>query len=210
MAKQPTLPLYYNDISRTCSTWTDEEFGCYLRLLIEQWDKGYIPVDVNRLKRLSTSVETHWPLIKDKFTESNGVLQNLHMEEIREKLKKHSKNQKDNIAKRYAKGETETPETLPKHIQRETLKPYTPEKSEGTHTDFAKKIMSNECEEDRNAIGVTCKKSLTADVVKRFNAHCVNQTKTHPTFDKWKSHLASWYNLQKVEVKTPMKYKELE
>ena len=70
--------------------------------------------------------------------------------------------------------------------------------------------MSVECELDRNAIGVTCKKVLTNDVVNRFNAHCVNQTKVHITFDKWKSHLASWYNLQKVEVKTPTKYRDLE
>ena len=105
--------------------------------------------------------------------------------------------------------ETElTPDQLPQ-LKRTILPAYVAPVAEGTHTDFAKKIMSVECELDRNAIGVTCKKVLTADVVKRFNAHCVNQTKVHLTFDKWKSHLASWYNLQKVEVKTPTKYKEL-
>lgn len=107
MAKQPTLPLYYNDISRTCSTWTDEEFGCYLRLLIEQWDKGFIPKDVNRLKRLSTSVENNWPLIKGKFIEVDGVLKNENMEAIRLNLKKHKEKQKENIAKRYENKEPE-------------------------------------------------------------------------------------------------------
>ena len=83
MAKHPTLPLYYNDISRTCSTWTDEEFGCYMRLLMEQWDKGFIPKEPERIARLVTSFEKTWPILKDKFKEIDGVLKNERMEEVR-------------------------------------------------------------------------------------------------------------------------------
>jgi uncharacterized protein YdaU (DUF1376 family) len=101
MAKDPILPLYYNDIDRSTRDWTDEEFGAYMRLLMHQWDKGSLPKDYQRLTRLATSLSTTWPTIKDKFIEKNGGLINLKMEEVREKREKHKEKQRENIAKRY-------------------------------------------------------------------------------------------------------------
>lgn len=98
----------------------------------------------------------------------------------------------------------------PKHLKIAKLTEYKPETPDGTHTDFAKKIMSVECELDRTNIRDYCKKEITIEVVKQFNAFCGGKSKVHPTFKEWKSHLMNWYNLQKVEVKTPTKYKELE
>ena len=118
MAKQPTLPLYYNDIARTCSTWTDEEFGCYMRLLIQQWDAGGIPLDTNRISRLVTSFEKNWPLIKEKFKEVDGILKNPRMEEIREKYVAFSEKQRNNIKKRYQKATKPSTKNLPNSYPR--------------------------------------------------------------------------------------------
>lgn len=101
MAKNPILPLYYNDIDRSTRTWSDEEFGAYMRLLIEQWDKGYLPNDYQKLTRLSTSLDRNWKFLKDKFPEVDGVLKNPVMEEIRAKRNKFSEKQKNNVQKRY-------------------------------------------------------------------------------------------------------------
>jgi uncharacterized phage protein (TIGR02220 family) len=121
MAKQPTLPLYYNDIARTCSTWTDEEFGCYMRLLMEQWDKGSIPNDPQRLSRLVTSFDKNWEMIKVKFVEADGVLKNHRMEEVREKQKMFAERNHKNGAKGGRPKKTQTitqkkPKNNPTHI----------------------------------------------------------------------------------------------
>lgn len=96
MAKDPILPLYYNDITRSTITWTDEEFGAYMRLLIEQWDKGCLPNDVSRLSRIATSLNNTWELIKSKFRPTDCGLQNPVMEEIRLKRLKHKNYQREN------------------------------------------------------------------------------------------------------------------
>lgn len=108
MAKDPIFPLYYNDIDRSTKTWTDEEFGAYMRLLMEQWDKGSLPNDYQRLTRIATSLDKNWTMLKEKFVEVDGRLQNRHLEEIREKRAKHRQKQTDNVMKRYQKS-TKTP-----------------------------------------------------------------------------------------------------
>lgn len=118
MAKDPVFPLYYNDIDRSTKTWTDEEFGAYMRLLMEQWDKGFLPKDYQRLTRIATSLDKNWPMLKDKFKEFDGVLKNEVLEGHREKRLKHKEKQKNNIQKRYQK----TTKTLPLEEEKENEK----------------------------------------------------------------------------------------
>lgn len=113
MAKDPIFPLYYNDIDRSTKTWTDEEFGAYMRLLMEQWDKGGIPKDYQRLTRIATSLDKNWPMLKEKFQEVDGQLKNLILEEHREKRLKHKQKQKENIQKRYQKSTKHITNSLP-------------------------------------------------------------------------------------------------
>lgn len=113
MAKDPIFPLYYNDIDRSTKTWTDEEFGAYMRLLMEQWDKGSLPKDYQRLTRIATSLDKNWPLLKDKFVDHDGVLKNVVLEEIREKRNKHKEKQKENVSKRYQKSTKQPTKIVP-------------------------------------------------------------------------------------------------
>lgn len=114
MAKNPICPIYYNDLLGATKTWTDEEFGCYVRLLLEQWDKGFIPNpyqkatknlpnDYQRLLRIATSVDKNWDVLSTKFKEGRNGLYNENMEEIRLKRQKNSETQSDNVRKRYEK-----------------------------------------------------------------------------------------------------------
>jgi len=101
MAKNPVLPLYYNDLTTSTQDWTDEEFGAYVRLLIHQWRQGGLPKDYQRLTRISTSLATNWKMLQSKFPESDGLLKNPYMEEVRAKKAKHSEKQRDNVNNRY-------------------------------------------------------------------------------------------------------------
>lgn len=101
MAKNPILPLYYNDLLGSTKTWTDEEFGAYIRLLIEQWDKGGLPNDSQRLARLYTSHDANWSMLKEKFPLVDGLLKNPVMEAVRQKRAKHSEKQATNAKHRW-------------------------------------------------------------------------------------------------------------
>ncbi len=121
MAKNPILPLYYNDLLGSTKTWTDEEFGAYVRLLIEQWDKGGLPNNYQRLTRIATSLPTNWEMIKDKFPEVDGLLKNPNMEAIREKRARFTEKQSENVRKRYQNSTKQHTKNLPleKEIENE-------------------------------------------------------------------------------------------
>lgn len=150
MAKDPVFPLYYNDIDRTCKTWTDEEYGCYVRLLVEQWDKGGLPKDYQRLTRLATSMEKNWSMLKSKFPEVGGELRNPVLEEIRAKRLKHKQKQKENIDKRY-QNSTKHP-TKPLPLEKENEKENEKTNIKGVPKEFVDDVMLVTWEEWGNQI----------------------------------------------------------
>lgn len=72
MAKDPVLPLYYNDLTSSTQDWTDEEFGAFVRLLIYQWDKGALPSCVEELKKISPSLISTFSHIEKVLSKING------------------------------------------------------------------------------------------------------------------------------------------
>ena len=96
MAANPILPLYYNDIDRSTRDWSDEEFGCYMRLLMHQWAQGEIPKETQRLSRIVTSLDNSWDLVKTKFEETDTGMVNLKLEEIRAERLSYLKKQQEN------------------------------------------------------------------------------------------------------------------
>jgi uncharacterized protein YdaU (DUF1376 family) len=122
MAKDPVLPLYYNDITTSTQDWTDEEFGAYMRLLIHQWRQGGLPKDHQRLARIATSLDTNWSMLKVKFEEVDGMLKNPVMEIIREKRARHKEKQSENAQKRYQKSAKDDPKLMPLEGEKEKEK----------------------------------------------------------------------------------------
>lgn len=117
MAANPIFPLYYNDMDRSTRDWTDEEFGCYMRLLMHQWAQGEIPKETQRLARIAPSVTQNWNLLKPKFTETETGMVNERLEEIREERKSFLKKQQSNgkLGGRKPKpNPTDYPNTNPK------------------------------------------------------------------------------------------------
>lgn len=96
MAANPILPLYYNDIDRSTRDWSDEEFGCYMRLLMHQWAQGEIPKETQRLSRIVTSLASSWELVRSKFVETETGMINQKLEEIRAERMAYLKKQQEN------------------------------------------------------------------------------------------------------------------
>lgn len=96
MAANPIFPLYYNDMDRSTRDWTDEEFGCFMRLLIHQWAQGEIPKDHQRLNRIVTSLGSSWVTVGLKFSETKTGMINERLEEIREERLSYLKKQQEN------------------------------------------------------------------------------------------------------------------
>ncbi len=78
----PAFQLYASDFMSATFDWPQSDVGAYIRLLCVQWDRGSIPDDSEKLKRLaggkvSADVLSKFPLSSD------GQRQNHRMEEVR-------------------------------------------------------------------------------------------------------------------------------
>lgn len=81
------FPLFYQRFLTSTTGWTDEQVGAYLRLLIYQFDKGSIPNDPKKLKKIAQKSIKNWSLFESKFVKNNeGDLINIVMEEIRNEI----------------------------------------------------------------------------------------------------------------------------
>jgi uncharacterized protein YdaU (DUF1376 family) len=190
MAKDPVLPLYYNDIDSATRDWTDEEFGAYVRLLIYQWDKGGLPKDFQRLTRIATSLPTTWDFLKKKFDQVDGVLKNRVMEEIREKRTQHKLKQLENIKKRYQNSTNIPTKNLPLEIENEKE---------------IENINENEIGKTIEFIKITCQWDLSPEKVKDYwKAFMIQNKGPGKRSDKIK-HFRAWLKIQKPSNGTYIK-----
>jgi uncharacterized protein YdaU (DUF1376 family) len=97
MANNPIFPFYVNDFEGGTRHMTDEEVGCYLRLLLAQFNRGgFLPPDENFLSRFCTSFKESWPIVKEKFLKTENGLQNKRLEHERVKREKFVIHQSEN------------------------------------------------------------------------------------------------------------------
>lgn len=114
--------FYYLRILVSCMGWKDDEFGAYVKLLIHQFDKGFVPTDEAELKKLITSYKKNWSLLKSKFPEDEpGKLRNGVMAIVRQDFEDRQSNNKKNGLKggRPKKQKNET-ESKPKGFKNKT------------------------------------------------------------------------------------------
>lgn len=94
------FPLHYHKLMHATAGWKDDQFGAYLRLLIYQFDKGYIPSDLDELETISSSIRKNWKIISKKFKDDGtGRLMNPVMTKIREDILNKKEINKTNGAK---------------------------------------------------------------------------------------------------------------
>jgi len=99
--KMHYFEFHFQKILAATKGWKDDEFGAYVKLLIEQFDRGYIPDDPEELSRLITTYKKNWPRLKRKFTEpsESGQLRNTFMCVIRTEAQEKSAKNAENGAK---------------------------------------------------------------------------------------------------------------
>lgn len=104
--KAPAFQLYSNDFLVDTLDWSIDEVGIYTRLLFYQWTNGKLPSDHERLARIAgcslKKFDHNWKNVSPKFVQnSEGYLQNLRLEEEREKQRKYSESRSNNVSVRY-------------------------------------------------------------------------------------------------------------
>lgn len=83
MAKSPAFQLYVQDFLNGTSEMTAEEVGGYIRLLCRQWDKGGLPDDDVKLRKISGVKLKSLKAIREKFLKkSDGLLYNTRLEKV--------------------------------------------------------------------------------------------------------------------------------
>ena len=80
------IPLFGRDFYASTATWTAEEVGHYIRLMIIQWESGGLPADPQRLELVSPGLARVWQLLETKFPVwEDGLRRNHRLEEHRER-----------------------------------------------------------------------------------------------------------------------------
>jgi hypothetical protein len=127
MSKAPAFQLYAADFYMDTITWTAEEVGAYLRLLLYEWINGPLKNDAKTLygicgftrdRHWKRTWDRIWPTIGPKFSQIGSTkfphlsqydpsfLVNTRLETEREKQLKHSETQKNNVGHRWRKDDT--------------------------------------------------------------------------------------------------------
>lgn len=90
---------------------TDEEVGCYMRLMLAQFNRGgRLPNDLKFLSRYCDSLDRSWAVVSEKFPEIDGGKnrQNERMEVERLKSEEYSESRKMNRQKKDMKNISNT------------------------------------------------------------------------------------------------------
>lgn len=81
MANNPSFSLYVNDFEGGTRHMTDEELGCYIRLLFAQFNRGKLPNNTDFLRRFCTSFDKSWAIVGEKFEKIDAdFIQNKRLE----------------------------------------------------------------------------------------------------------------------------------
>lgn len=82
----PGFMFWQQKFREATDHWTDEQVGCYLRLLMHQWRHGSIPGNERQRRRITDSYEESWPVVAKKFRDrGDGELVNDVLESERER-----------------------------------------------------------------------------------------------------------------------------
>lgn len=86
MITSPAFQVYVQDFLLGTLDFTAEETGGYFLLLLHQWDKGFIPNNEKKIKKLSKLSKKALPTVLQKFViGEDGNLRNLRLEIERDK-----------------------------------------------------------------------------------------------------------------------------
>lgn len=144
MAGLHYFKFFHERFSSSTSDWSDEQVGAYMRLLIHQFQHGFIPSDPKKIKKIASKSIKNWKLFESKFFHfEDGKLINVVMHEIRnEAIKKSERNRESGryggkvSGKRY-KSEPATAQADAEANEEQTLKLTNNHKPDKIINDFS-------------------------------------------------------------------------
>lgn len=84
MAKAPAFQLFAVDFLSDTLTWSAQELGVHLRLMMWSWDNGPVPVDMKRICRIDPEAAQVWDIVGPKWiANGQGGLTNPRLEKTR-------------------------------------------------------------------------------------------------------------------------------
>lgn len=203
------FPLYYQRLLTSTIGWTDEELGCYLRLLIHQFDKGSIPSDMKEICRIAPSAKKHWKLLSTKFKDDGaGGLVNEVMLEVMEKKERIKERNQENGSKGGRKKRNET-EIEPKKnpvgsvsVSKNEAIPISNNQYPNIERDTPPVIFSIEhCITIALADARWTKANKTnKEELEEFNAHLERQGVYEKNPFDYKTHFANWKRKGKIDI----------
>lgn len=109
MSKAPAFQLYAKDILSDTLTWTAQELGVYMRLLMWSWDNGPIPESAMRRDRIDPDCSQCWSTVATKWQpDGNGGLTNPRLEKTRAEMEAYRQRQSER-GKRSAEARASKP-----------------------------------------------------------------------------------------------------
>jgi hypothetical protein len=112
MAKDPAFLFYPGDWHGGTLTFSRHLKGCYMDLLIAQFNSG--PLSLEEIKTvLGSDFGSSWPAVRKKFTEKDGLFFNERLVAEIEKRKAYSESRRNN---RKKKPENKICETYDEHV----------------------------------------------------------------------------------------------
>jgi len=100
MARDPSFRFYPDDFVAGTVEMTNAEIGSYILLLCYQWNKGMVPNNDEKLRRIGKAdPDLQLGTIKGKFFTEDGVLKNRRLEFERKKQQDFREKQRQNGSK---------------------------------------------------------------------------------------------------------------
>ena len=123
MANNPSFSLYVNDFEGGTRHMTDEELGCYIRLLFAQFNREKLPNNPDFLRRFCTSFDKSWTIVNEKFEKiDENFIQNRRLETEIQKRDNFIDKQQDNGRKGGRPPNKSKPTKNPNKTQTKTQK----------------------------------------------------------------------------------------
>ena len=115
MAKDPAFLFYPGDWQGGTMYLTHEQKGCYVDLLILQFNQGKFTI-AQAKQVLSICFDHAWPMLQQKFSTDGKFFWNERLMKEIEKRRNYTKSRRDN-----ALGNKKTKKHMPKHMENENI-----------------------------------------------------------------------------------------
>lgn len=194
MAKDPAFLFYPNDWLGGTMYLSRHIKGCYIDLLIAQFNNG--PLSLDTIKTVLGQDQANWTVLSSKFKQTaEGLWYNERLATEIEKRKKFSDSRRDNVRKRYDKEKSTSVDTSVEHMyihmenrNRDSLPVL---EKDSTIRKDRQDFLNNQAWKEQFCMS----KNLTMDQLEKIQAQWIEDVDLKgEEVDSYKKYFTNWYN----------------